>query len=101
MVVLAALIRLGSDAYGVSVLSEIEERAGRSVSIGALYATLNRLEKKGYVKSRMGESTAERGGRAKRYFEITPEGEVQMKRSTRALCNMLDGLGIWPERGLA
>lgn len=97
MVVLAALIRLGRDAYGVSVMKEIEERAGRTVSIGALYATLNRLEKKGYVQTRMGEATAERGGRAKRFFEITSEGELQMRKSTQALHNMLDGLGVWPE----
>lgn len=97
IIVLAALIRLGEDAYGVSILNEIENRAGRSVSIGALYSTLTRLEKKHYVKGRMGEATAERGGRAKRYFEITPDGQKQLNKSLTALNNMFNGLDIWPK----
>ena len=73
-IVLLALLRLGNTAYGMSVRSTIYKRIERDVSIGALYATLERLEKKGYVKSRMGESTEKRGGRAKRYFEVTAKG---------------------------
>lgn len=97
IVVLAALLQLKDNAYGVSIINEIEARAGRSVSIGALYATLNRLEKKGYVTAHMGEATAQRGGRAKRYFKVTKEGQGQMDRSLQALKNMLEGISIWPE----
>ena len=64
LLVLSALLRLGDDAYGVAIRAEIEERAGRNASIGAVYATLERLEKKGLIRSRMGEATPERGGRA-------------------------------------
>lgn len=95
MAVLAAIQHLGKDAYGVSILNEIENRSGRSVSIGALYATLKRLEAKTYVVGEMGESTAERGGRAKRYFKLTSTGQAQFDKSVRALHNMLDGLEIW------
>lgn len=97
ILVLAALVRLGTDAYGVSIRREIEERAGRSVSVGALYSTLSRLEEKGYVASRMGEATAARGGRAKRYYSIRGEGQAQLEKSAAALGKMLSGLGPWPE----
>lgn len=96
IMVLAALLRLGDLAYGVSILNEIEARAERVVTIGALYSTLNRLEKKHYVKARMGESTSERGGRAKRYFEITAKGQTQLDKSINALHNMLNGLPTLP-----
>jgi len=96
IVVLAALLQLGDEAYGVSILREIEKRADRAVSIGALYSTLNRLEKKEYVKSHMGEATLERGGRAKRYFKITSTGQQQLDKSLKSLHQMLDGLQLWP-----
>ncbi len=67
-IVLLAVMRLGEEAYGITVRREIETTTGRDVSIGAVYATLVRLESKGFVKSAAGEPTAERGGRAKRYF---------------------------------
>jgi len=67
-IVILALLRLADRAYGVTVRQEIEERTGREVSIGAIYATLDRLEAKGYVKSVVGEPTPERGGRSKRFF---------------------------------
>lgn len=92
IIVLAALLRLGEDAYGVSIINEIETRADRAVTIGALYSTLTRLEKKDYVQGRMGEATAERGGRAKRYFKITAEGQRQLDKSVRVLQQMLQGL---------
>ncbi|HEY7450655.1 MAG TPA: helix-turn-helix transcriptional regulator, partial [Vicinamibacterales bacterium] len=65
-----ALVRLNDHAYGVSVRQEIEKRTGRDVSIGAIYATLDRLEAKGYVTSRLGDPTPERGGRSKRFFRV-------------------------------
>jgi len=101
IIVLAALLRLGDEAYGVSILKEIERRADRAVSIGALYSTLNRLEKKAYVKSHMGEATAERGGRAKRFFKITSTGQQQLDKSLRALHQMLNGLELWPSGAMA
>jgi PadR family transcriptional regulator, regulatory protein PadR len=100
MIVMAALVRLGDNAYGVSIIAEIEKRAGRKVSIGALYATLSRLEQKKYVRARMGEATAERGGRAKKYFRTTAEGQAQLDKSIRALQQMLGDLNIWPARAV-
>jgi PadR family transcriptional regulator PadR len=90
--VLLALIRLGDTAYGVTVRREIEQRTGRDVSIGAIYATLDRLETKGLVKSRVGEPTATRGGRAKRHFRITGRGVTAVNRTQEALHKMTDGL---------
>ena len=67
---LLALVRLEANAYGMTIRREIEDRTGRNLSIGAVYATLDRLESKGYVSSSLSEPTAERGGRAKRLFRI-------------------------------
>lgn len=92
--VLLALLRLGDDAYGVTVRKEIEARAGREVSVGAVYATLDRLETKGYVTSFYGGATEERGGRSKRFFRITAEGFAAVNETQRALVNMLDGLSL-------
>ena len=90
--VLLAVLRLGDAAYGVTVRQEIETRTGRDVSIGAIYATLSRLEVKGLVKSRAGEPTAERGGRAKRLFRVTALGRRSITEAQRVLARMLDGL---------
>jgi PadR family transcriptional regulator, regulatory protein PadR len=79
-VVLLALVRLGPEAYGMTVRREIEKRTGRDISIGAVYATLERLETKGFVSSFTGEPTAERGGRAKRLF--------RSKRRDSARCGL-------------
>ncbi len=73
--VLLTIAVLGSEAYGVSIQREIEERCNRTVSIGALHSTITRLEEKGYLKSWMGGATKERGGRSKRYYEITQAGK--------------------------
>jgi PadR family transcriptional regulator PadR len=91
-IVLLALIRLGEDAYGVTVRREIEERTGREVSIGAAYATLDRMEAKGLVRSRVGEPTVARGGRAKRNFSITARGIAAVNRTHDALSKMTAGL---------
>jgi DNA-binding PadR family transcriptional regulator len=84
LLVLLALIRLGDDAYGVPIADAIAESSGREVAQGSVYITLDRLERKGYVTSRIGEPTAERGGRAKTYFRITAKGlrEVRQARQT-------------------
>lgn len=90
--VLLALVHLGSNAYGVTVRREIEERTGRSLSIGAIYTTLQRLEAKGYVSSSVGEPSAERGGRAKRMFRIEAAGERALHAAETALAQMTAGL---------
>ncbi len=92
MLVLAALIRLGDDAYGVRVRREIEDRTGRSVSIGAVYTTLDRLERKGLVRSRPGAPTPTRGGRRKRMFEVQPRGSRALEDSVWQLSRMVEGL---------
>jgi PadR family transcriptional regulator, regulatory protein PadR len=79
---LLTVLALGDEAYGVSVQKILERDAKRSVSLGPVYAALNRLEAKGLVRSRHGESSPERGGRRKRMFTITAEGE-QLLRSIR------------------
>lgn len=76
--VLLTIVYLDKDAYGVAIKEDIENRSQRAISIGALHTTLTRLEKKGYITSWMGEPTAERGGRRKRYFEITHRGKVEL-----------------------
>ncbi|MFN0105928.1 MAG: PadR family transcriptional regulator [Bryobacteraceae bacterium] len=90
--ILLALARLGDDAYGVSIRKEIAARTGRDVNIGAVYATLDRLESKGLTTSNVGEPTAERGGRAKRYFHLSAAGASALEESCRALEGMMKGL---------
>ena len=93
-IVILALLRLADRAYGVTVRQEIEERTGREVSIGAIYATLDRLEGKGYVKSLLGEPTPERGGRSKRFFHVTAKGISAVNRTHRAVRNLTEGLDL-------
>lgn len=93
-VVLLALLRLEDRAYGVTVRQEIQARTNREVSIGAAYATLDRLQTKGYVKSFRGEPTAERGGRSKRFFRITASGVTAVNRTQQALQRMTEGLEL-------
>ncbi len=76
--VLLTVASLGTDAYGVGIQTDIESRTGRGISIGALHSTITRLEEKGFLKSWMGEPTQERGGRRKRYFELTQTGKVAL-----------------------
>jgi DNA-binding PadR family transcriptional regulator len=93
-IILLALWRLENRAYGVTVRQEIEFRIRREVSIGAVYATLDRLETKGYVKSFYGDPTPERGGRSKRFFRITAKGLAAVRRTQRALQRMTAGLDL-------
>jgi PadR family transcriptional regulator PadR len=92
-IVLLALVQLGDDAYGMTVRREIEARTGRNVSIGAIYATLERLEGKGLVSSFTGDPTPERGGRARRHFRIEAEGRRALRTSQDAIRKMSAGLG--------
>ncbi|HEX9761402.1 MAG TPA: helix-turn-helix transcriptional regulator [Candidatus Acidoferrales bacterium] len=90
MVLLATLL-LGDAAYAVPIRREIERRARRVVSRGAVYITLDRLEEKGYLGSHLGEATPERGGRARRYYRVKPAGVAALKRSYAALERMWEG----------
>jgi DNA-binding PadR family transcriptional regulator len=90
--VMLALIRLGDEAYGVPISREIEQRSGREVALGSVYAALERLGEKGLVASRLGDPTAERGGRAKRYFRVTESGLGEVRQTQRALVKLWSGL---------
>lgn len=86
LMVMLALLRLREEAaYGVPILREIEDKSGHEVALGSVYATLERLEKKGLVSSELGEPTAERGGRAKRYFRVTTQGLRKVREMQRML----------------
>jgi PadR family transcriptional regulator PadR len=91
--ILFALVRLGSDAYGVTIRLEIEQRTARTISPGALYTALDRLEKRGLVSSRLGEATAERGGKRKRLYTVQPAGERALARVYESLRLMASGMG--------
>lgn len=90
--VLFAILQLEDDAYGPAISRELEERAGRQVSRGALYATLERLERKGLLRWEIEAATSDRGGNRKRRFEMTPEGVEAMAAAREAWVNLLDGL---------
>jgi len=90
--VLLAVFRLGKEAYSEAVRREIEECTARSVSRGALYVTLRRLEEKGYLMSWFGDPTPERGGRAKKYFKIDAPGVMALRESQTAIRSLSQGL---------
>lgn len=92
LMVLLALIRLGDRAYGVPIAREIEQRSKREAALGSVYAALERLEEKGLVASKLGDPTAERGGRAKRYFHLTGQGLREVRETQRALVSLWKGL---------
>lgn len=87
-IVLLAVLRLRENAYGAKIRQTVAEATERDVSIGAVYATLDRLERKGFMTSWQGEATPERGGRAKRYFKVEGAG-VQALNDTAAARNKL------------
>lgn len=93
-VIVLAVLRLEDRAYGVTVRQEIQIRTGRDVSVGAVYATLDRLQAKGYVKSFYGDPTPERGGRSKRFFRVTATGVAAVNRAQRSLQRMTEGLNL-------
>jgi DNA-binding PadR family transcriptional regulator len=92
LMVALVLIRLGDTAYGVPIAEELEKLTGRDVAIASIYAALERLEAKGFVTSELGEPTAERGGRAKRYFRMTARGLKEVKEMRRTLVKLWNGL---------
>jgi PadR family transcriptional regulator, regulatory protein PadR len=90
--ILFTLVRLGADAYGVTIRLEIEERTGRTVSSGALYTALDRLERRGFVSSRLGEPTPQRGGKRKRLYSLQPAGGRVVARIHDSVRQMTSGL---------
>jgi len=91
-VVLLAILRLADEAYAVTVRDEIVRCTGRDVSRGSVYITLDRLETKGYLRSRLADPTPERGGRAKRYYALRPRAVEALRESRRALVALWRGL---------
>jgi PadR family transcriptional regulator PadR len=89
LMILLAILRLENETYGVPLARELSAVRGREVSLGSVYASVDRLEIKGLVKSKLGESTPERGGRAKRYFSVTAEGLRAIQATRRVLT------GLW------
>lgn len=89
---LLALMQAKDDTYGVEIRRTIERRASRIVSPGAVYTALDRLERRGMVSSRLGEPTAQRGGKRKRYYKLEPAGERLLRESQRALARMARGV---------
>jgi len=93
-IVLLAIVRLQDNAYGVPIRREIEKRAHRDLTVGALSRTLDRLEEKGYVASWFSDPAPERGGRSKRYFRLEPLGVRALRQSQQALAAMWDGVEL-------
>ena len=92
VLILAAVQRLGDDAYAVTIRRELAQRARRSASLGAVHAALDRLADKGFVVFRFSDPLPIPGGRARKYSRVTPAGMRALRRSVAALARMLDGL---------
>jgi len=98
LLVLLAVLRLGDDAYGVTIRDELERETSRTFSLGAVYKTLGRLEGKGHVRTRVAPPTGERGGRRKKMYEVTPPGREAAKCTLSDVRGMARGLD--PEMGV-
>ena len=94
LLVLLALLREGEEAYGVPIARAIEQSTGKRVILASIYNTLERLEEKGLVASKMGQPTSERGGRAKRYFAITAAGLREVRAAKKALTQLWRGIPV-------
>jgi PadR family transcriptional regulator PadR len=92
LMILLAILRTGDQAYGVPIARELEAAGRRNVAVAAVYAALDRLERNGMVASRMGESTPERGGRARRLFQVPSQGIKAARETQRALVALWSGL---------
>lgn len=90
--ILLSLVRLGDNAYGVTIKGEIEQQTGREIFVGAVYTALSRLQKQGYVSSRVGEPSAKRGGRRKKFYALELDGEAALSRTLEAYRNMSSGI---------
>jgi PadR family transcriptional regulator PadR len=96
--VLLVIVRLGDEAYGMRISEELAVRTSRDVAIGSVYAALDRLEKRGYVTSHIGEPTLQRGGRAKRYFTAERSAVEALADSRALLTGLWDGIELDPQR---
>ena len=92
--VLLAVLRCGEDAYGMAVRHTLHERTGRDAAIGAVYATLDRLEAKGLVRSSEGRGHEARAGRARRWFRVSAHGMRALRRAETRLARMREGLEL-------
>jgi PadR family transcriptional regulator PadR len=92
LMVMLAILRIGDDAYGVSISNEIEDTTGGEVLLGSVYDALTRLEEKGLITSALGEATPERGGRAKRHFRTTRKGVRLVRDTQQSLVKLWKGL---------
>ena len=94
-----AILRLGGEPYGAAIRAVILERVGRSITPGAIYPTLDRLEARGLLRSRVGDPTPERGGRARRHFKVTPAGLREIRRSWQQTASLAAGVSALKARG--
>jgi DNA-binding PadR family transcriptional regulator len=94
MLLMLAVMRLGRDAYGVTIREELENETSRTLTLGTVYKTLGRLEDKGHLRSRVSEPVAERGGRRKKLYELTPSGSAAIQQSLADLLNLTRGLDL-------
>ena len=90
--VLLGVLRLDQDAYGAAIRQEIHARSGRDVSINAVYTTLDRLERKGLLRSWVGDPTPQRGGRRRKFYALRPAGGAALRQAYQAFSSMVDGL---------
>jgi PadR family transcriptional regulator PadR len=93
LLILLVVLRLGGDAYGVTIRDELERETSREVTVGAIYKTLGRLQEKGYVSARIGDPTPQRGGRRKKLYRLEPLGSRALKQSYADLRRLARGLG--------
>lgn len=93
-IVLLALLKLDSNAYGAAIRQLLLSDIARDVALGALYSTLERMEKKGLVVSKLGDATSQRGGRPKRFFTVTAEGKAALKHTKQAMDTMWEGVAL-------
>jgi DNA-binding PadR family transcriptional regulator len=94
--VMLVIVGLNPKAYGISIQDRLKEDTGKEYSFGSIYAALERLEEKGFVKSRLGEATAERGGKRKQYYTVTGEGHVALRKAQDVWDVLRAGAG-WKE----
>ena len=92
LMVLLAVIRAGDEAYGVPIAREIAETGGRDVALASIYAALERLESKGFVRSKRGEPTAERGGKARTFYDVTAAGMKELRSAHNTFTRLIAGL---------
>src|SRR6187549_4254775 len=92
--VLLTIVRLGGDSYGVTIIDELQSHAKRPILRPSVYLALKRLEGRGFIRARMGEPEARRGGRARRHFEATAAGLKVLRESHRVLNSLWDGVAL-------